>query len=274
MPKKNLLNFGLPFLKKGIWPPLTYNHIIDPLLSSNFESQLSKAFAHHIWPLLNSGSKIESFSNNDPILLLSHNLDYWLPFAYSVAEERLRLLGRVPCDDEEQEEKLLKLKNQIPNHIEAQRPLYGGAIWLGEEEAWEATKEIVKLADRDGRLSEIIDAVRSNRVEDDFSELWSFAREDFERKLYKKRSKVKVSFIEINDTIPVHGPNSELHDNLVWEDFIALLDRKERQVVVCLRNGVTKVGEISKVLGYANHSPISKTLKRIRQKAKQYFDLN
>lgn len=274
LPKKTLLNFGLPLLKKGIWPPLTYNHSLDLLLQSDFEIQLSKAFAHHIWPLLNSGSKINAFSKDDPIVLLSHNLDYWLPFAYSVAEEGLRTFGRVPCEDDEQEKKLLKIKNQMPNYAEAQRPLYGGPIWYGEEEAWDATKEIVKIGDRDGKLSEIIDAVRSNRVEEDFSELWSFAREDFERKLYKKRSKVKVSFVELKDTIPVHGPYSELHENLVWEDFIAILDKKERQVVVCLRSGVTKVGEISKILGYANHSPVSKVLKKIRQKARQYFDLN
>lgn len=73
--------------------------------------------------------------------------------------------------------------------------------------------------------------------------------------------------------MPVHAPTSELDENLLWEDFITLCDRKERRVVVCLKKGITKVGEISKLLGYANHS-VSKTLARIRQKARKYFELS
>jgi len=144
---------------------------------------------------------------------------------------------------------------------------------MGEDEAWEATKEIVQLADNKGKLSEIIDAIRSNHIEDDFSKEWSYAKEDFERKIYHKRSKIKVTFVELRDTIPVHGPTSELHENLLWEDFIALLDNKEKHIVICLRNGVSKVGDIANSLGYANHSPISKALSKIRIKAKAYLGL-
>ena len=147
-------------------------------------------------------------------------------------------------------------------------------IWAGEIDAWNATKELVEVADRNGKLRGIIEAIRCNRVEEDFSDRWSYAREDFERKLYSKRSKVKVSFVQLDDTVPVHGPCCELDEDILWEDFIGLLDKKERQVVVCLRRGETKVGEISKILGYANHSPVSKALKRIREKAKRYFELD
>ena len=114
---------------------------------------------------------------------------------------------------------------------------------MGEDEAWEVTRDLVDEADRDGRLRGIIDAVRSNRVEDDFTDQWSYAKEDFERKLYHKRTKVKVTFVELSDTIPVHGPRSEVFEELLWEDFLALLYHKERRVVVLLRNGVTRVGE-------------------------------
>jgi hypothetical protein len=162
----------------------------------------------------------------------------------------------------------------MPSDVKVNRPLKGGCIWAGEDDAWEVTKQIVEFADKHGKLREIIEVVKANRIEDDFSDCWSYAREDFERKLYKKRSKAKVVFVELNDTVPVHGPCSQLEENLLWEDFIVLLDKKERKVVVCLRNGITKVGEISKILGYANHSPVSKTLARIRLKAKQYLDLD
>jgi hypothetical protein len=103
------------------------------------------------------------------------------------------------------------------------------------------------------------------------NEILRYAREDFERKLYSKRSKVRVSFVELKDTLPVHGPASEYTDNLLWEDFTASLDRKERHVVVCLRSGTTKLGDIATELGYANHTPISKALARIRKKAARFL---
>jgi hypothetical protein len=81
-----------------------------------------------------------------------------------------------------------------------------------------------------------------------------------------------VTFVELDETEPVHAPTSELHEDLLWEDFMVLLTPKERRIVVCLKNGVTHATEISKALGYANHSAVSKTLKRIRQKALRYFD--
>lgn len=129
----------------------------------------------------------------------------------------------------------------------------------------------MEQADTDGRLRGILDAVRSHRVEDDFSDHWSYAREDFERKLYRKRSKIKVRFVELTDTIPVQGPETQVEDGLVLADFLALLDERERQVVVLLHSGVTKIGEVASILGYKNHSPISKRLARIRTKAAEYF---
>lgn len=272
LPQRRLEYFSLPLFKKGIWPTGFSNDWRLSLLTNNFESQLSKAFASHVWPLLIHGSKMDAFSKDDPIVILSHNLDYWLPYAYIVAEKRLRLLPRVDFESTEQEQKLLSLRQEMPADVEVNRPLKGGTIWAGEEDAWEATKELIEVADSQGKLRAIIEAVKSNRIEDDFSDHWSYAREDFERKLYHKRSKTKVVFVQLDDTIPVHGPDSECEEGLLWDDFIALLDKKERKIVVCLRNGVTKVSEIGKILGYANHSPVSKALKRIREEAKQYLE--
>ena len=142
---------------------------------------------------------------------------------------------------------------------------------MGEEDAREATSELVDQADHNGKLRGIIEDIRSHRVEEDFSDRWSYAREDFERQLYHKRSKTKISFVELSDTIPVHGPESEVHANLIYEDFMAFLNPKERQIVICLRSGNTKVGDVARELGYANHSPVSKALARIREKAKLHL---
>ena len=69
----------------------------------------------------------------------------------------------------------------------------------------------------------------------------------------------------------MQGPESEIVGNMVTNDFLALLDVKERQIVVCLNSGITKLTEIAQILGYANHSPVSKKLTRIRHLAEQHL---
>lgn len=272
LPQRTLEKFGLPFLKKGQWPFLMRWSNIDNLLPRDFDLRLSRAFAYHVWPLLNSGSKIQAFSPSEPIKVLAHNLDFWVPHIYQVIENRLKCFDRVAIETGKQEQLLSRMRKDLPPEFDADRPLMGGPVWWGEEEAWDATVEMVEAADRNQKLRKIIEAVRSHRGEDDFSSCWSYAKEDFERKVYKKRSKVKVTFIELDDTIPVHGPESEIIENLLWEDFIGLLDQKERRITVLLRSGVTRLTEISRMLGYANHSPISKALARIRQKALDFLE--
>jgi DNA-directed RNA polymerase specialized sigma24 family protein len=98
-------------------------------------------------------------------------------------------------------------------------------------------------------------------------------REDFERKLYHKRLKVKVRFVEMTDSVPVQGPESEVVDRMVFGDFLALLNEKDREVVVLLSSGVTKLTEIAQIMGYSNHSPVSKRLERIRREAAQFFGI-
>jgi len=236
-------------------------------IPSDFGNRLGAAFAQHVWPLLDSGSKLSAFSTSDSLRLLAHNLDFWLPYVYQVAEERMKGFERVKCESAKQAHLLKKAQRGIPPDARIDRPRKGGPVWWGEEDAWAATRELIQAADARGRLRGIVDAIRSNRVEDDFSERWSYAREDFERKLYKKRSKVQIRFVELDETIPVHGPESEVEEDLLWENLMGFCDVKERKVIVLLRKGVTKIGDISKELGYANHSPVSKALSRVRKKA-------
>jgi argonaute-like protein implicated in RNA metabolism and viral defense len=58
----------------------------------------------------------------------------------------------------------------------------------------------------------------------------------------------------------------------VTNDFLALLDTKNRQIVVLLNSGMTSKTEIAKVLGYANHSGVSKRLTQIRKTAETFFN--
>ena len=164
---------------------------------------------------------MKAFSGDDPIRLLAHNLDFWVPAVTTTIQERLRDFPEID-----------KGKTPGPVTLEdgsvlagavAGNPRMGGQVWFGEDDARDAVVETVEAADRTGRLRGILDAVRSHRVEDDFSSHWSYAREDFERKLHGKRRKVTVKFVELTDTVPVQGPESEVLGNLITNDFLTLL---------------------------------------------------
>jgi hypothetical protein len=68
---------------------------------------------------------------------------------------------------------------------------------------------------------------------------------------------------------PVHGPDTEVETATVFADFLALLDTRDREIVVILNGGTTKLTEVADILGYANHSAVSKQLKRIRELVEQ-----
>ena len=261
---------GLPLLRTGIWPFLAETAPVDRYLPAAFETRLSRAWASAVWRHLMPGSPLRAFSASDPIRLLAHNLDFWLPPVTAVIEDILRGFPAVAGGQPEEPVRLQD--GTVLSGAAAGGPRTGGDVWCGEDDAAEVVRQTVEAADAGGRLRGILDAVRSNRVEDDFSDHWSYAREDFERKLYRKRAKVKVRFVELTDTIPVQGPETEVEGNLVFADFLALLDERERQIVLLLRSGITKVGDVASALGYKNHSPVSRRLAQIRTKAAAYFD--
>lgn len=269
---------GLPLLKRGIWPHWTHRHDVYRYLTPDFDSRLATAFSRHMWPLLNDRCARFAFSDTDPIRILSHHLDYWLPYIDVVAQRRMQLNGRCKLDveDDPKLEHDINYINEVNKDSGARacRPLRGGFLWMGEDDAWEAAEELVEAADLHGALRAIIDAVRANRLQDDFSSVWSYEREDFERRMHRRRLKVKVTFVELPDSVPVYSEDTEVHERLLWGDFMTFLDAKERRVAVCLRRGTTGPVNIAKELGYANHSPVSKALSRIRRKASHFFDNN
>ena len=269
LPASTLQRFGLPLLRSGQWPFSVQTVDYDRYLPADFENRLARAWAWHVWPHLNSGSRASAFSEQEPIRLLAHNLDFWLPPVTQVIQEKL---GTFPEVGVEAEPGPVMLEDgTILEGAHAGRPRMGGDVWRGSDEAAEALGRTIDAADRTGHLRGILDAVRSHRVADDFSPYWSRAREDFERKLYNKRAKVRVRFVELTDTIAVQGPESEVVGDMVTNDFLALLDRKDREIVILLNSGTTRLAEIASLLGYANHSAVSKRLAGIRRQAAAFF---
>ena len=270
LPRRTVERFGLPLYRGGQWPFISDVWSPDRYLPTDFEHRLSRAWAATVWRHLMPGSPLIGFTKDDPIRLLAHDLDFWIPPVTEVMETEMRTWPEVDKGIEPQAV-TLDDGSVLPGTTTA-NPRMGGDIWTGEDLAAEFVRDTVDAADGAGRLRGILDAVRSHRVEDDFSPHWTYAREDFERKLYRKRNKVKVRFVELTDTIPVQSPETEIVDRLVFNDFLALLDPKEREVVVLLRSGTTKLTEIADIMGYRNHSPISKRIKQIRDTAALFFD--
>lgn len=274
LPKQILDQFGLPALRRGMWPFLAHYNDIDVFLPEDFESRLSRAWAYRVWRHLESGSRLNAFTRDDPIKLLAHNLDFWLPAVTATIQNRLREFPEVDKSKNPFELGVpvtLTDGSTLPGAVTG-HPRMGGSVWTGEEEADWVVEDAVEHADETGRLRAIMDAVRSHRIEDDFSDRWSFAKEDFERKLYGRRRKVKVAFVEVPDTTPVQGPESEVVGNLVTNDFMAMLDARNQQIVVLLNSGYTSQTEIAGILGYANHSAVTKRLAHIRATAEYFFD--
>jgi len=255
-----------------MWPYIIGETDIDRYLPADFEQRLSNAWSWTVWPRLISGSGQAAFSPDDPIRLLSHNLDYWVPAVTDVIQTALR--GFPEVDNGIKSGPVQLIDGSVLEGAEQANPRMGGTIWMGVEDASTFVAETVEAADRTGNLRGILDAVRSHRVQDDFSDKWSFAREDFERKLHSKRAKVSVRFVELTDTVPIQGPESNVVGSLITNDFLATLDPRNREIVVLLNSGVTSRTEIATILGYANHSAVSKRLERVRQQAAAFFEID
>ncbi|MEU7935265.1 sigma-70 family RNA polymerase sigma factor [Micromonospora echinofusca] len=272
LPRAAVARHGLPLLGPGIWPFSVQADDIDTYLPADFQARLSRAWAGTVWRHLmpQYQSPISGFTANDPIRILAQNLDFWIPPITAVTQDVLRDFPEV--NNGITPEPVRLQDGSLLEGAVAANPRTGGDIWQGEEEAAEVVRQTVEAADADGRLRGILDAVRSHRCEDDFSSRWTGAREDFERKLYNKRSKVKVRFVELTDTIPVHGPETEVVGQMLCGDFLALLDERDRTVVVLLNSGVTKLTEVAALMGYRNHSAVSKRLDKIRQQAARFFN--
>jgi hypothetical protein len=290
LPLSVLRRFGLPPLHRGIWP-FTLDTMHDVGFPADLQRRLERAWSYHIWPLLAGGrlGDKRNYSHDDPLRLLSHGLEYWLPHAYAMIENLVPdLFERVPLDTDELRARYEEIRSSPEAEgLDFARPRMGGYLWSGEGEAREITAAIVNAADADGRLRAVIDAIQTNRQEDDFSDRWSNAKVDFERAFHHTRAKTKIVFVEVPGTIPVQGPHAEINcapvagasdtaaeavTDVVWEQLMSLVDAKARRIVVLLRSGETRVGEISKILGYANHAPVSKRLRAIRELAHRYLD--
>ena len=89
LPRRVLARFGLPLLRGGQWPFMADYAGVDDFLPVAFERRPERAWAATVWPHLMSVSTLSAFSDNDPLRLLAHNLDFWIPAVTEMMQARL-----------------------------------------------------------------------------------------------------------------------------------------------------------------------------------------
>jgi hypothetical protein len=128
LPRRTLQRFGLPVLRRGLWPFFVHDPWTHLLLPEDFEEKLARAFATHLSPLIDSGSRRHAYSPTEPLAVLTHNLSFWLPFAYRVAESIMRTVDRVPFENEQHERRCKQLRESAPSGMRIETPRYGGPL--------------------------------------------------------------------------------------------------------------------------------------------------
>jgi hypothetical protein len=152
LPGATLDRFRLPMLRGGQWPFFAETTSPEPYLPADFERRLSRAWASTVWRHLMPASRISGFTKDDPIRILAHNLDFWIPPVTEVMEDEMRTWptvdngiepGPVPLDD-----------GSFFEGATTANPRVGSDIWAGEQQAAEFVESTMEAADKDGRLAE------------------------------------------------------------------------------------------------------------------------
>lgn len=258
----------LPFGREGLGP--------------DFASRCERAFEEYIWSKLMPSTRhhVDCFSRNSPYRLLAGDTRLWMNRIYHVALERWESFPIV-SEDSESWEPLEVIQQQVyeelpelRGRVEIRRPRTGGEIWNPEdqEECDEVISEAIAGARAVESLENVVDLLLSNATHEDFADRYSWVKEDFERSFYSKRARVKVTLVETVDDFPVWTSNEpQGYENILYRDMLALLDIKERHLVVALRHGKT-LTEIAEDLGYKSHSPISRAVSALKEKVRRILD--
>jgi hypothetical protein len=129
----------------------------------------------------------------------------------------------------------------------------------------------LEAADRTGNLRAIVEALRFNPAEDESSNMWStLARPSIGSCVGSGEGRGEVRRAHRHD--PVRGPSSGFDDSLVTNEFLAIIDERNRKIVILLNCGFTKAAETAEALGCAHRSAVFKRLTTIRATAGKFFD--
>jgi len=123
------------------------------------------------------------------------------------------------------------------------------------------------------KAKEVWEVVKTHRCHKDYSNQMSHVKMDFHRQYYHTRAKTKTvpiigEYGENGEEEVIYAPYTpneyaEVETKIWFQGFLGLLNEKDRQIVSLLEQGYTQE-EIGAMLGYSNHSGVTKRIKYIR----------
>ncbi|HWB20979.1 MAG TPA: hypothetical protein VG711_11810 [Phycisphaerales bacterium] len=151
------------------------------------------------------------------------------------------------------------------------RPRIGGYLWDSKDASDRNRIADLLISGNESikSLQPVVDVLLGSSAHEDFSDRFSWIKEDFERKFYSKRSKMKITLVEsVDDCAYYDGTDTPGYDDILFRDIMAFFDAEDRRVILALRQGRTKSG-IAEQLGYSGHSAISRRAVRIERRIRQ-----
>lgn len=252
------------------------NRLTDAHLQ-RLSSIIPSAFEDWIWQQL-VGSKrfgIQNFAKNSSLRLLAGDVRFWMHRLYRVAIDLYESFQPTTHEDEEWHS-LDEIERQMNEYIPADerasfqltRPRMGGHLWYpddADDREW-ITELLIEGDATVESLEPIVEALLGSATHEDFSDRYSWIKEDFERAFYSKRSRVKVKLHEFIDECPVHeGTDTPGYENILFRDLMAFFDERDRTIILALRQGKTR-SEIAEQLGHSGHASVSRRVKLIESK--------
>ncbi len=255
---------------------LTYSH---GNLDAQFGARARVAFAEHIWSRLAPKARLDSraFSPNAPLKLLAGDTRYWAHRLYRLALDRRDRYFEPTTHEDDGWRPLETLTAELMASLDEDdrtkfvvaRPLMGGDIWDVDDP--DEREDVVQSAiDGDGvmeSLDPVIELLHSHHVHEDFSARHSWIKEDFERSFYSKRAKLKMDLIETIDDAPAYDVDVP-YEQVLFRDVIAMLDQKERRLVLALRMG-KNASTIAREGGLHGHASVSRRIAALKTKLKR-----
>jgi len=253
-------------------------------LPADYGPRARAAFAHYIWTRLSPQARLGqgAFDARSPLRLLSGDTPYWAHRLYRLAIARRDELFAPTTHEDETWKPIAQLRAGIlatlpeeDRHLfDIQRPLTGGDVW-DEFDADEREDVLQSVIDGDGvleSLDPVVELLHRHRTHEDFSGANSWIKEDFERSFYSKRAKLKVDLVETVDDAPAYALEpDEPYEQVLFRDVIAMLDQKERRLVIALRLGKS-ASTIARESGLRGHASVSRRIAALKAKVARLLD--
>lgn len=281
VPASELARFGIKEKRKANFWLLPLGFDEDTPSPAAYARGSTRAFTRYLWPRLvrRSGVRMPDFSPRSSLRILADDSRYWMNRLYRVAIARAEGFEEAEQldDDWQPLEALEKRAHAEMPHVdwslfEFRRPLRGGYTWWpdDQEECDAVIDEMISGHAVMDSIAPIVDTLLSHGTHDDFSDTYSWIKDRFERSFYHRRAKLKVSLVETTDDAPCWNADAtpDGYNAVLFRDLLAMLDLKERHLVIGLRHGESVSG-LARAQGLRSHASLSRRLNVLRARLRK-----